>query len=296
MGRLRLFLTILALTQALGGLPAFARGSVLRVRDWASCLKLEMGGLSLAQESRAIQARYRFNSQDLLLPYLALYSGVRFPGGLPRDWQTQAQIWWADAWSVSEARLAYDLVALAQSSGPNSISINQLLSLTYKSCKTGDLFCSSLLLHNVLRTIGRYTTARELNPVNGNYYDHNPEWFKENKVFWQQNRALIDRALFPISQNLSGERFGGWYHLFGILAYGTRLLALSEGDRDALTPLKTILTINRYGNPLFTWGGTLQDNEGAERDQDVVHVLDALVQGVAIGDRQTCSQWSKLIY
>lgn len=78
--------------------------------------------------------------------------------------------------------------------------------------------CAAIVCHNVLRTLGRFASE-----VDSHGVDYNPAWFAARRAYWQARAPGIEAALLDL-RSVPGERWGTWYHSFGVraLARGAR--------------------------------------------------------------------------
>ncbi len=201
-----------------------------------------------------LQSRYRFHDADLLLPYLAVYSAVRLPGlvGLA---QRLAQRRWSTAWNSRENALALTLLQ------DGVQTPETLFKDAARICGGGDIFCAALISHNVLRTLGRHAQAVTAK------HDYNPTWFKSDQSFWLAQIPLIQKALISLRHDGGGDRWGEWYHFFGILAFATHEMA--HTGNMGTTPF--VVRMNAILNPLLTRGG-VESAEKARLDIDAASV------------------------
>jgi hypothetical protein len=138
------------------------------------------------------------------------------------------------------------------------------------------VFCSALTVQNVLRTFGRYGQS-----VVGNV-DENPNWFKNDRDRWLAFVPVLQASMISLHVDGGGDRFGEWYHVFGILAYAINEMALghSEVSVTEIVELNSLLDKNLTGNN--------EDPVKAQIDQDAVAMSWDFLDGVA-GAQVDCS-------
>lgn len=232
----------------------------LEIASFAECIQSAVPQLSL----EAIRRNYRLRETDLLLPYLAIYAGKRMPGWR-LVFQKRAHERWSSRWNRPEEHLAKQLAAEGA-----PISPARALTLSIRSCvETGlpsDPFCGALVLHNVLRTLGRHSTALEYDGSGRLVADHNPVWFKQSRAYWLDESDAIAQKLMPLIRvDVSGV-YGDWYHWAGVLAFTIHEAAVLRVRATA----DLVAAMNRVLNPLLAGGE--EREEIAKLDRDTVSV------------------------
>lgn len=232
----------------------------LNPAGFAGCLAAASGRLDF----EAIRSRYGFGFGDLLLPYLAVYPGKRAPG-YTGDLQQRAHRRWSGVWDPVEHRIARGLLAAARRLGSEGSQLvpGVAYRLALDECN-GEAFCAALSLHNVFRTLGRHRQALERRE--GRLVDHNPSWFRRHRGFWLKNKRRIRDAMISLRRDGEGDRWGEWYHAFGIFTYAFREFAVQGG----LDRLAWIAGMNRWLNPILAGGA--ESPEKARLDRDSVEV------------------------
>jgi hypothetical protein len=77
-----------------------------------------------------------------------------------------------------------------------TITASTILHLATTAGNCSDYYCGSLLAHNVLRTLGRWSEAIEHKPPHINW---NPPWFVSNQARWVAEWIpAIERNLLPL--------------------------------------------------------------------------------------------------
>lgn len=216
--------------------PALAAPPQLNVSGFAHCLAAEDNAFSIKQ----LDDTYDFGRGDLLLAYLAVYPGKRL-AGIAGRLQALAHDRWATAWEPREAKLADVLAHLDERT---KLTPAMVFREALKLCDRHDIFCGALIAHNVLRTLGRHSAAISHSK------DRNPAWFKERQEFWLKYIPQLERTMVALRSTPGGERFGEWYHFFGLLVYGIRELSV-HGN---FTRVSLAAFLNRVANPILLGG------------------------------------------
>jgi hypothetical protein len=129
-----------------------------------------------------------------------------------------------------------------------------------KLCEPHDVFCGALIAHNVLRTLGRHRQAISHSS------DRNPGWFKERREFWLGHLPKLERTMVALRSGPGGERFGEWYHFFGLLVYSIREFSV-HGN---FTRVRLAAFMNRVANPLVL--GTREEPAKIQLDRDSIQI------------------------
>lgn len=234
----------------------------LHPRRFAACLKETIPSADVAS-TRAIGKSHGFGNLDLLLIHLAVYPGVQIPA-VSLLLQSKAKLWWTDWYNLRERTLAESIVDFGAHS--RTLFPRDLFADALKSCGKGDFFCASLIAHNVLRTLGRYPQGIYRNPLTGKSTDYNPAWFKAERDKWIASNPATQTSLIPLRPDGSGDRWGEWYHFYGILTYALHEVAL--GKRPA--SVEFVVRMNEVLNPLLAGGK--EEPEKARLDRDSIEV------------------------
>lgn len=212
------------------------------------------------KEVTPLVQKYGFSGGDGLLIYLALYPGKYVPlisdtvqkPGLKR---------WSGNWEKMEAELADRLA-----SGNGDLYPGPFFAESLKVCND-DPFCAALLAHNVLRTLGRNDQAIFHDPHTGAVEDRNPTWFRDARAHWQEDAAKIQTRLISFRRDGGGDRYGEWYHFWGIVAFGMHEAALGKNPGT----IDFAAALNQLMNPYLAGGQ--EDPLKARVDKDSALVL-----------------------
>ncbi len=201
---------------------------------YAQCLG-EAGAQPMSHRTVDI---YEFGLTDFLLPYLAVYSGDRLPAPIITQIQQIAHWRWAQRFESAESCLAERLAQEAPRG--EALDPGQAFAWSHSCClqsdsRHDDLFCAGLVAHNVFRTLGRYprgierTLELEKNGdirIGAGTRDYNPEWFRSQEKLWIERSSQIAERMISIRKDGGGDKWGEWYHSFGVMAYTWRSVAL----------------------------------------------------------------------
>jgi len=121
--------------------------------------------------------------------------------------------------------------------------------------------------------LGRHEQAIAHDPLTGETTDYNPDWFKNDASKWLKVLPAIQDAMISLRTDQGGDRFGEWYHFFGILAFGTRDLALGKDESS----LDFTVRMNQVLNPLIA--GETENPLKARFDRDSAEVVWDYLQG-----------------
>ncbi len=227
----------------------------LNTEGFASCLAAELPQVGFVSSV----IRNILYPGDMLLPYLALYSGKRLPvvGGI-------VQYRWSGDYASEEESLARRLYERA--TGAHTLLPNVIYQEALKSCGSDDAFCASLIAHNVLRTLGRSETAIQVNPVTKKATDLNATWFKQNRQAWLQRAQKIQQSMMSLHKDGSDDRWGDNYHFFGLLTFSIHEKAIYNNVSSAWL----VARLNQVLNPLLAGGA--ENPEKARIDRDSITV------------------------
>ena len=251
--------TALLLLLVLAPTPARPDAPVqLNIVGFAHCLAEKAPSVDLA----GVKAKYRPDHFDFLLPYLAFYPS-KWPA-LIKNFRAQALRRWSGDLGAAEEKVAYELF----DASTTALTPNRLYESALKACGSADALCALLLSHNVLRTFGRHDQA-----IDGNQ-DLNPEWFKRAPADWIERSKRIAGSLISLRVDGKGDRWGEWYHSFGILTYAVHEAASSGSVDNA----DFVAQMNQLLNPLLAGGQ--EEPEKARIDRDAVEVAKAYLKGL----------------
>ena len=243
------------------GTLASAAPIQLNIEGFSQCLSAvyPAGPVSALRE---FAERYEFRPGDGLLIYLAIYPGKYIPF-FSESLQKPGLKRWSGNWETKEEALAERLRSLAEQ-GP--VFPQDLFQSAVSECR-GDLFCSALTAQNVLRTMGRHSQAIYHDWRGGKEEDRNPAWFRGKQGQWLQNLPRIQGALISLLSNGKGDRWGEWYHFFGLLTFGIHEAAVGKNP----AAFDFAASLNRVLNPLFV--GEKEEPGKAQLDMDSAAVV-----------------------
>ena len=251
--------TLLALLLALTLTPAANAGSELNINGFATCLRATIPQI----DNDGTYNRYQFGFFDLVLPYLSVYPSRRVPGVIGAV-QDSARENWSGKWEPRELKLAKAFAT------QNIVTPGAAYQAAAGLCHAGDVFCPALLLHNVLRTFGRHDEAIATMD-NDRKVDLNPKWFQRDRANWVALIPMIQAKMLSLRIDGGGDRWGEWYHLFGILAYSARGAATGQD----VTSVDFVVALNELLNPLLADGA--EEPHKAQIDRDTVEVSSQLL-------------------
>jgi hypothetical protein len=242
--------------------PLLSSGPQLNREGFAHCLGESGPEFDLSEISRS----HQLSDQDLLILHLAVYPGVRWPG--VSQWlQDPARKRWTQRFEAQEEELAQQLLCHALIAAPQEpLTPSSVFARGLAICGPSDVFCAALISHNVLRTLGRHEEAVFRNPRSGNVVDYNPRWFKRAREFWIQQAPQIQGSLISLRKDGGGDRWGEWYHSFGVLTYAVHEMALHRN----LSTVALMVRLSALLNPVLVGGP--EDPEKAQIDRDMVRV------------------------
>ena len=186
----------------------------LNVSAFAACLLRHGGNTSTPEEPPdlpAIKRRYNFSLADGLLIYLALYPSQRLPI-INSSVQEAAFERWSAAFDNETNHVAAFLRLHDRT--PHKFTPGAIYAQSRAVC--GDAFCAALVMHNTLRTLGRYYKF-------GSYL---PGWWRKDPAGWTAAAKSISPRILSLRRAGGGETYGPIYHLSGILAYAIHERAL----------------------------------------------------------------------
>ena len=274
----------------------------LNVQGFASCLQDSLADRPV--DLRSLRTVHQLGATDGLLLYLSVYPGVR-PGGRA-GWllQQTAHFYWQTSLEAAEGRLLERLLeAVEQSESTATCDVfltpGELFRVALESCRENppwgrgwnsdaDPLCASVVAHNVLRTLGRHRRAIGVDPWLQQTTDLNPQWFQRDRSYWLKKIPRIQQVLIPLRSDGEGDRYGEWYHFFGILAFGLRDQAVNGN----LTQTWIAVRMNQLLNPILAGGE--EEPEKARLDRDTARVVGALLQPVVLRASGDCRTDSRL--
>lgn len=227
----------------------------LNIDGFAGCLTQEFQRIDFT--STIIENK--LHPADLLLPYLAVYSGKRPPLIGPI-----AQSRWSEDYAHAEEALAKRIYQA--SSRSEAILPNLIYREALQSCSKEDAFCAALIAHNVLRTLGRSETAIRVNPITKEISDLNPQWFKKDRAQWLARAQEIQKNMISLHRDGSRDKWGDNYHFFGLLTFSIHERALYKNVSSAWL----VARMNQVLNPVLAGGP--EDPGKARIDRDSIEV------------------------
>lgn len=220
----------------------------LNIRGFASCL----AGVENDFDLDLIALRNGLGHGDLVLTYLSVYAGNSYPRPI-QYFRDRAHARWAEAMEEQEAQLAQKLATVDERS---ILTPADMFREALGICGMKDIFCAALISHNVLRTIGRNQTAI----LRGR--DLNPRWFKSNREFWINQSPRLAHAMISLRSAPGGERYGEWYHFFGLLTMSIREVIVLQ----MIKPVRAIAFISKILNPWVARGAEEPHKVRLDRD------------------------------
>lgn len=257
--------------------PLAAALPQLNQSGFAHCLGEVVPRLRLEDE----KARYDLGTTDLLLLYLSVYPGKRFPAPLSLL-QDRAHDRWARAFESRERELAERFWARHGMEAPEGLSPARFFGDALVACD-GSPLCAAVISHNVTRTLGRHAQAAQFNP----------EWFVTDRRGWLERIPTLQRSLMSLRPAISdrgrAENWGEWYHFFGILAFSLRELALDSGTAG----VEFAVRMGELLNPLLAGGP--ESAEKARHDRDSVGVSWRFARGLRARQPLDCDARSSYV-
>jgi hypothetical protein len=231
--------------------------SQLNAPGFAYCLAQDAPQVDLG----GMRADFALGDFDLLLLYLSVYPGKRIPG-LAETFQTPAHDRWARAFERPEKSLAETLRArVARGDPPGSLAPGPFFKDALEACG-GSPFCAALISHNVIRTLGRHAEAIYRSPLSGRAEDLNPDWYRSEEALWLLEIPQIQALFTSLRIDGGGDRYGEWYHFFGILTFSIHEMALHQKMRN----MDLIVRLGEILNPLLAAGAEVPEKAALDRD------------------------------
>lgn len=255
----------------------------LNLTSYAYCLSLDAdtGSVRALPDLPAIKSKHNLEIGDDLLVYLMLYGGQRIPGWVNKTiqepaWQRFAKGYWPQGTELA-SRVRTKTVVQQE-----MITPGWLFSEAIDVCGSdNDVFCAALVCHDVLRTLGRWKT----NFGDKTHVDYNPDWFTANQTQWIQDIPVIQSQMISLWRDCDnykpgspscGDRWGAWYHSFGLFAYGVNDAAV-EGEKLGLDWTHFVAEMNRILN--YFLQGNNEKPVKAEIDLEAVAIIFNVLTG-----------------
>ena len=220
----------------------------LNSSGFAACLASQTGGN--LPNLAATKATWNLTGSDGLLVYLSLYAGKRLPL-LNSTVQQPAYERWGVRFETEGEKVAGWLNKTVKSANSSLLTPAQLFRQAVVACGGSEetsQMCAFIVMHNVLRTLGRNNTFIDKSGTN-----FLPKWWKRDAAAWIKAKAAIQSHLISLRRDGGGDRWGAWYHNAGLLAYGLHEAAIL--GRDAGTAVaRAVAILNRVLNPIFAGG------------------------------------------
>lgn len=262
--------TMVLTTLLMALVPVSSAGATARqlnIDGFVACLNQVERRVDLA----TIKSRYDLGTTDLLLLYLGLYSGKRLPmaWGAPQ-WLAHKR--WAESFEEIEAKTAaaLSIETEARSKAGTLLYPSDIFNMAITSCedaKKRDSFCAALVAHNVLRTLGRSAQAVGAGATYGIVEEnYNPAWYRLYEGYWSKRATDIVKLLSPLRNDGGGDRWGEWYHFFGVATFTLREAALGHDLEESMK----IVRLNRKLNPIL--GSGKMSEAKAQVDVDSVEI------------------------
>mmetsp|Transcript_14998 Transcript_14998/g.36719 ORF Transcript_14998/g.36719 Transcript_14998/m.36719 type:complete len:306 (+) Transcript_14998:363-1280(+) len=245
----------------------------LNATAFAACLSPP--GVREKLNLRAIRLANNLTIADGILSYLSVYAGERLPL-LNKTVQQPSYERFSVAYEMKGKALATKIVnkVLARPRSQEHISPGFLFRTASSICNDtddgpGDSFCAALMCHNVLRAIGRRATYIDKHGV-----DYAPGWLRANETYWMKTaEPALQAAMLPLRNDGGGDKWGEWYHVFGLLAYGIHEASILSNDHAAVDIDKVIAAVDTLINAFITPGHKPEDTIKAQIDRDTSEVL-----------------------
>ena len=246
--------------------------------SYARCVAGDRAKINLAQEVNVDH----LDGHDLLLVWLSVYGGKRFPGVVNTTLQEPAFERWSVPFWEAEEVFAEALYAAAKGREAYSMTPGETFGMAVDACQTAlerenDAFCASLVSQNVFRLLGRYKENVDQHGV-----DYSPVWFVANKTLWVQERIpAIHQSLIILRRDSVTEKWGTWYHVHGLMAFGIQEMILF-GVQTGSDVEDVVVALNKILNPILAGGE--EDPVKAKEDQESVALTAAIVSAALSKD------------
>jgi len=257
----------------------------LNILGFAGCLKDALPEPQTPIAFRALKTHHRLGSTDGLLLFLSVYPGVRPAGQAGWAIQQSAHHYWQTAFEPTEELFLDVLLQAAEEVeqrlvfGQSFLTPGRVFQAALEACRmspplwrqnpapASDPLCAAVVAHNVFRTLGRSHRAVAVDPWSRRQVDLNPTWFKSDRFFWKNRIPYIQSSLIALRADGQGDRYGEWYHFFGILAFGLRDYAVNKN----ITQTRIAARMNQVLNPILAGGE--EEPEKARLDRDSAEVV-----------------------
>eukprot|EP00466_Bigelowiella_natans_P002550 jgi/Bigna1/84092/fgenesh1_pg.122_\ len=244
----------------------------LNTTAFAACLS--PAGYRDTADLTAIRAINDLTNTDGVLVYLSVYAGEREPM-LNKTVQQPAYERFSVAYEAKGEALARTIAeTLIGEQERRYVSPGFLFRTAASICNdtadaSGDVFCAALMCHNVLRALGRRSTYTDKHGV-----DYAPAWLRAKESYWMKSVApALNAAMLPLRNDGGGDKWGEWYHVFGLLAYGIHEAATLSSKHVAVDIDKAIAALDTLINKFITPGHQPEDPVKAQVDRDTAEVL-----------------------
>ena len=240
----------------------------LNVSGFAGCLARHGDGTAMPSwpDLPAVKRAYGLHHADGFTLYLALYSNRRST----HKWLNATEEWAFQRWAVRFWTMGGEVASWLRESVLDPLTPGGLFGAALRSCmrhnhtRSVAPFCAALVCHNVLRTIGRPQTY-----VGRSGADYLPPWYESDAHGWLLRAPRLAQRMISLRRDDGGERWGDWYHTFGVLAFGLHEAAL-EGARLAELLTLLVASANELLNPLLV--GDCEDPVKAQVDVDAARL------------------------
>eukprot|EP01006_Ploeotia_vitrea_P039431 TRINITY_DN66349_c5_g8_i1.p2 TRINITY_DN66349_c5_g8~~TRINITY_DN66349_c5_g8_i1.p2 ORF type:complete len:302 (+),score=153.73 TRINITY_DN66349_c5_g8_i1:1-906(+) len=235
----------------------------LNVTSFAACLQDGRPVFDVQDEVKA----FGLSKNDLLIVYLSVYAGERLPIVNTTLQQPAFEKWGVAFWE-RESVFVETLKRQAHNDSVKAITPGMTFQWALDACgydngPQGHPFCASLLQHNVYRTLGRYMKNIDKHGVN-----YNPTWFRSNRSDWINVQIpAIHAKLVSLRRDNNTEKWGEWYHTFGLATYGVDVMGVM-GMSGGESWEKFVVFMDTLLNPILAGGA--EDPVKAEIDKQTV--------------------------
>lgn len=238
----------------------------LNTDAFSKCLQADMPKEDLKEVGGHLRLGHLETVQ--LASYLALYPAQT------RGWsawliQKRAFKRWSKAYWDVEAVVAEKLQQRGMDDEQKHIYPAQVWRDALDACETHrkdvthNPVCAAVVLHNVFRAVGRWRKYIDADNKNKSYL---PTWYTKDAEMWQKTwQRAVHRKLISLQRDGGGENYGPWYHMWGIMAYGS-VSYIKYGASASSSITKVLASMNAVVNPYIN-GNTLSP-EKARLDKD----------------------------